>query len=146
MENEQASFSGWARVEVMGHQTHIGHCVTEAYGQAVMFRVDQPELPEREYILQRPDYADGRYCPIGTTVKRPAIPGCSVLIGAGSIYRIIPCTQEAALKAIDQTIRPDLKLVSLPEQAALPLPQQLDDMEETRAASAFSEEEDDSPF
>ena len=48
-EENQASFSGWAKVEVMGHQSHIGFVRTEAYGQAVMFRIHTPELPVREF-------------------------------------------------------------------------------------------------
>src|SRR5208283_4465748 len=108
-EQQQASFNGWARVEVMGHQTHIGFVRTEVYGQAVMFRVDTPELPERDYTLTEPAYArvnggsGAQWCPVGSTVRRQVRPGCSVLIGAGSIYRIMPCTEEAAATAIDQT-------------------------------------------
>ena len=110
----QAQFSGWARVEVMGHQTHIGYVRTEAYGAAVLFRVDTPELPEREYELARPEWCGETYCPAGTKVKRAAEPGVSVLIGAGSIYRMIPCTEEAARKAIESSRRTELKLVALP--------------------------------
>ena len=54
----QAQFNGWARVEVMGHQTHIGYVRTEAYGAAVLFRVDTPELPEREYVLESPEWSE----------------------------------------------------------------------------------------
>jgi len=115
----QAQFNGWARVEVMGHQTHIGYVRTEAYGQAVMFRVDTPELPEREYELARPEWAGDTYCQAGTKVQRPAEPGVTVLIGAASIYRIVPCTEEAARKAIEANRRTELKLVSLPPQMAL---------------------------
>lgn len=123
-ETKQAQFNGWARVEVMGHQTHIGFVRTEAYGQAVMFRIDTPELPAREYILEEPAYVDvsenGRqWMRAGAKVQRAATPGCSVLVGAGSIYRIIPCTEAAALKAIESTQRPELKLIELPPQAAL---------------------------
>ena len=110
----QAQFSGWAKVEVMGHQTHIGFVRTEAYGQAVLFRIDTPELPEREYELERPEWCGQVYAPAGTKVQRPAEPGVSVLIGAGSIYRIIPCTEEAARKAIESNRRAELKLVALP--------------------------------
>jgi len=115
----QAQFNGWARVEVMGHQTHIGYVRTEAYGAAVLFRVDTPELPEREYVLESPDWADGKYVPIGSKVKRPATPGVSVLIGAGSIYRMIPCTEAAAVRAIETSQRAELKLVELAPQMAL---------------------------
>lgn len=120
----QAQFNGWARVEVMGHQTHIGYVKTEAYGQAMMFRIDTPELPEREYILREPAYVDtpdGRsWMNEGAKVKRPATPGCSVLVGVGSIYQIIPCTEAAALKAIEANVRSELKLIELPPDKALP--------------------------
>lgn len=115
----QASFSGWAKVEVMGHQSHVGFVKTEAYGQAVLFRIDTPELPDREYVLEEPAWVDGKYRPVGTTVQRAGSPGVSVLVGAGSIYRIIPCTEGAARKAIERDVRGDLKLVSLPEPKAL---------------------------
>ena len=115
MGEQQASFSGWARVEIMGHQTHIGFVRTEAYGQAVMFRVDAPQLPEREFALPEPAYVDGKWTPAGATVRRAAIEGASVLIGAASIYRIIPCTEAAALKATENEVRAELKLIALPK-------------------------------
>jgi hypothetical protein len=130
MSENQASFSGWARVEVMGHQTHIGFVRTEVYGQAVMFRVDQPELPERESTLTKPEYVEGRYRPPGSVVKRPAILGCTVLIGAGSIYRICPCTEEAAILAIEQEQRAELKLISAPALLAIEPSYDRDDEEE----------------
>ena len=116
---KQAQFNGWARVEVMGHQTHIGFVRTEAYGQAVMFRIDTPELPEREYVLHEPAYVEGRWTPQGSKVQRAASPGLSVLVGAGSIYRLIPCSEAAALKAIESTARAELKLIEVPPDKAL---------------------------
>lgn len=119
MNENQAEFKGWARVEVMGHQTHIGFVRTEAYGQAVLFRIDTPELPEREYILEQPAYVRGGWLPAGSKVQRPAAPGCSVLVGAASIYRIVPCTEAAALRAIESNERAELKLIELPPDKAL---------------------------
>ena len=81
-EDKQAQFNGWARVEVMGHQSHIGFVRTEAYGQAVLFRIDTPELPEREFVLEEPAYVDGRWTPEGAKVRRAASDGVSVLVGA----------------------------------------------------------------
>jgi hypothetical protein len=137
-DEQQASFNGWAKVEVMGHQSHIGFVKTEAYGAAVLFRIDTPDLPEREFVLTEPtwtslgtDGADGRqWTPAGAKVKRVARPGCSVLVGAGSIYRIIPCTEEAALRAIDASQRAELRLVEVPKGMALPAPEEADDFEE----------------
>jgi hypothetical protein len=103
----------------MGHQSHIGHVKTETYGQAVLFRIDTPELPEREYVLEEPEYVAGKWTPAGATVQRAARPGVSVLVGAQSIYRLIPCTEAVALKAIEREGRGELKLVSLPEPKAL---------------------------
>lgn len=48
-EVEQAKFEGWAIVEMMGHRQEVGYVTTEAYGQAVLFRVDSPDIPERDY-------------------------------------------------------------------------------------------------
>ncbi len=124
MSEEQAQFNGWARVEVMGHQTHIGYVRTEAYGGTVLFRIDTPVLPEREYVLTEPAYVDvdgggQSWMRAGATVKRVPTEGVSVLVGAGSIYRIIPCTEAAALKAIENGVRSDLKLVSAPPELVL---------------------------
>ncbi len=122
-EQQQASFNGWARVEVMGHRPHVGYVRTEAYGQAVLFRIDTPELPEREYVLTEPAYTvqDGRssWTPKGAKVLRGAVDGISVLVGSGSIYRIIPCTEAVAMKAIEDLGRSPLKLVELPPSLAL---------------------------
>lgn len=119
MNEEQAKFDGWARVEVMGHQTHIGYVRTEAYGQAVLFRIDTPELPARRYVLETPAYQGGGWLPAGSSVERPAAAGYSVLVGAGSIYRIFPCTEAAALRAIEAGIRAELKLIELPPDKVL---------------------------
>lgn len=133
-ESSQANFNGWARVEILGHQSHIGYVRTEAYGQAVLFRVDTPELPEREYVLEEPEYvrANGRdtWAPKGTKVRREATPGVSVLVGSGSIYRIVPCSEAAALKAIESNGRSPLKLVELPEARAIEGPSDSDSDEE----------------
>jgi hypothetical protein len=119
-EPEQAQFRGWARVEIMGHQTHIGFVTTEAYGQAVLFRIDTPELPAREYILESPEWNREQLLPAGSKVQRAAVAGPSVLIGAGSIYRILPCSEAAALKAIENGTHRPLKLIELPPGHALP--------------------------
>jgi hypothetical protein len=122
-EDQQAQFNGWARVEVMGHQTHIGYVRTEVYGQAVMFRVDVPSLPERDFVLQEPSWVGpegGRtWTRAGAKVQRIATEGHSVLIGAGSIYRILPCSEAAALKAIELSVHSELKLIEPPRDRAL---------------------------
>jgi hypothetical protein len=115
----QAEFKGWARVEVMGHQTHIGYVTTEAYGAAVMFRVDRPEIPEEEITLTEREWTNSGYLPAGAVVKRGKIDAVSVLVGAGSIYRIVPCTEGVALKAIRESERRPLSLVKLPETMAI---------------------------
>lgn len=117
MEN-QTEFSGWAVVEVMGHQTHIGFTQTQTFGTACMFRVDTPELPEREYELKRPEWIDGAgTCPAGTKVKREAAAAVSVLIGASSIYRITPCTEVVAREQIERHAARPLIVVSKPVAA-----------------------------
>lgn len=113
-DQDSNSFTGWAKVEIMGKQAHLGFVKTEVYGQAVMFRVDTPQLPERQYVLESPAFVDGKWCPAGTTVLRVASEGCTVLIGSGSIYRLTPCTEAACLRAIEMGQRAELKLISLP--------------------------------
>lgn len=120
---QQNEFKGWARVEVMGHQSHIGFVQTEAYGGAVLFRIDAPTIPESpERTLTQREWTGEGYLPVGAVVKDPEIPGVSVLVGAGSIYRIVPCTEDAALLAIKTSARRPLMLVSIPALTQIEAP------------------------
>jgi hypothetical protein len=127
MEPKQAAFEGWAIVEIFGHQKAIGFVTTEAYGSACLFRVDTPELPEREYTLPRPAYTgtpdspeDREWTRAGAKVKRMASPAASQLLGPGSIYRLIPCTEAVAREAIEELIARPLILLE-PAPKAEPL-------------------------
>jgi hypothetical protein len=119
-EQKQSTFDGWAIVDVLGHQRYVGYVTTEAYGQAVLFRIDVPALEERERVTKRPGYIGSDYYPAGTTVKEGAVEGYTKLIGSGSIYAITPCTKEAALKAVEDMQTRPLMLVQLPPDRALP--------------------------
>jgi hypothetical protein len=120
------SFEGWAIVEMMGHRREIGYVTTEHYGAASLFRVDSPEFEEREFELDRPQYIGGRMVPIGSKVKRQAIPAKSCLVGPGSIYALNPCTEETARKAIERSIDRPLILLSVPERAQLASAEDID--------------------
>ena len=128
---KQGSFEGWAIVEMMGHRKEIGYVTTQAFGQAVLFRVDTPELPEREYILEAPEYAthegQTRWCPVGTRVKRSASPARSCLVAPSSLYAINPCTERAALNLIERNMNRPIIALELPEQSALPPASDYDD-------------------
>jgi len=116
---QQTRFEGWAIVDVLGHQRYVGYVTTEAYGAAVMFRVDVPALEPRTRTTERPGYVGDRYLPAGATVEEGAVPGYTKLIGAGSIYTLTPCTQEAALAAVESTQPRPLMQVALPPDRAL---------------------------
>ena len=124
MEQEQSNFSGWAVVEMMGHRKEIGYVTTQAFGQAVLFRVDTPELPEREFALTAPEYAETApdvrsWCPAGTKVKRPAVPARSCLVAPTSLYAMTPCTEQAARAAIERSFVRPLILVEMPAGALI---------------------------
>ena len=128
MSDNQTEFKGWARVEVMGHQTHIGYVETQAFGGVVLFRVDQPAIPACEETLVRPQWVGDTYAHAGSVVERGAMEGASVLIGAGSIYRIIPCDESAAMAAIKAERRAPLMIVTLAEVKAIAsAPEDFDD-------------------
>lgn len=114
----QSKFEGWAIVELMGHQREIGFVTTEAYGQAVLFRVDTPDLPEREFTLTGPLYVACEWCPAGSKVKRPATPAKSRLLSPGALYALNPCTELAAREALEET-RPPLILLDKPPVATV---------------------------
>jgi hypothetical protein len=113
-EAKQAVFEGWAKVEMMGHRVEIGYVTTQAFGPAVLFRVDTPELPEREFTLTRPEYGNGGWIPAGTKVKRAAIPARSCLVAPGSLYAMNPCSEEVARTAIERNIERPLIVLELP--------------------------------
>lgn len=145
VEVKQASFEGWAIVEMMGHRKEIGFVTTQAFGQAVLFRVDSPELPEREYVLDAPAYArpngsGERWCPTGTKVKRPATSAKSCLVAPSSLYAINPCTEQAAMALIERNVARPLIALELPEQAALPPAQSLKNQD---YEDAYGHEDDD---
>jgi hypothetical protein len=127
MEPQQANFEGWAVVEMMGHRREIGFVTTQAFGPAVLFRVDTPELPEREFTLTVPEYAEvepgtRQWCGAGTKVKRPAVPARSCLVAPGSLYAMNPCTEEAARQAIEHATARPLIALELPAKAAIAAP------------------------
>lgn len=114
MEQTQNKFEGWAVIEMFGHQKIAGFVTTESYGQAALFRVDVPELPERETVTRRGEYSSTQYLPAGSKVKRPAEPPYSKLIGPGAVYAINPCTEET----VRQYIEANRKLPLIPLEIA----------------------------
>jgi len=125
-ETQQANFEDWAIVELMGHRSEIGFVTTQAFGQAVLFRIDTPELPEREYVLNAPAFVnvgeDGRsWTPAGAKVKRAASPARSRLVAPGALYAINPCTEEAARTALEKTVARPLILIEAPSKAQMAL-------------------------
>ncbi len=126
-ETNQTEFHGFAKVEVMGHQSHTGYVETQTFGAAVLFRIDTPALAEIEETLTGWEWVGDTRCPPGTVVKRAAIPASTVLVGAASIYRIVPCDEEAAVAVIRATSRRPLFVVKMGEAKALPPAETRDD-------------------
>ncbi len=137
MEPQQSSFQGWAVVEMMGHRKEIGFVTTEAYDAAVMFRVDTPELPEREFALTRPEYVESEWMAAGTKVKRAATPARSCLVAPGSLYAMTPCSEEMAREAIERAFPRPLILIDRPAPKAIEAP---DDEEDEDEEDDFEEE------
>lgn len=129
MSEKQASFEGWAVVEVFGHQRYAGFVTTEAFGQAVLFRVDVPPLAERERVTKHYGYDDdGKSIPPGSIVKESEVQGYTKYFGPGAIYAMTPCSQEAAEKAVESAQPRKVSLVKLaPEANVLALPDGSDD-------------------
>lgn len=122
MEQAQAKFEGWAVVELFGHQREIGFVTTEYFGASALFRIDVPEVPERESTLERPEWIENRLAPIGTVVKRSAVEGRTRYVGPGAIYGLNPCSESAARKAVETNVRREIAIISLPEGKQLVAP------------------------
>jgi len=122
--NEQAQenkFEGWAILEIFGHQRYAGFVSTQVFGTAAMFRIDVPALEEREEILKRPQYGGGQYLPPGTKVKLGGVQGYTKLFGVGAIYAMTPCTEAAALKAVEAMQERPMMVIDIPDATrALP--------------------------
>lgn len=121
MEQSQAKFEGWAMLELFGHQSEVGFVTTQYFGGAAMFQVDIPELPEREYELERPAYVDtgngsDTWAPKGAKVRRKAVPARTRLISPGAIYALNPCTEETARKAIERNSPRGIILLDIPDE------------------------------
>lgn len=120
MDTQQSSFTGWAVVEVFGHQRYAGYVTTEAFGQAVLFRVDVPPLEERERVTKHYEYAGHVSVPPGSTVKEAAVQGYTKFFGPGAIYALTPCTEDAAKKAVESMQSRKVSVIQLAEERALP--------------------------
>lgn len=118
------AFRGWAVVEIMGHTRAAGFVTTEYYGNACLFRIDTPPLPEREFTLKEPDYVSHKYMPAGTKVQRPALQARSKLVGPSSIFSLNPCTEEVALQMIEEIYPRPLIVIGLPESAQIAGPKE----------------------
>lgn len=119
MSEQQNEFNGWAIVELFGHQKIAGQVTTEYYGTACMFRVDVPELPEREVTLRSGEYSGHTYLPAGTRVRRPLEPGYSRLLGVSAIYALNPASKETVLRYVDAARKLPLIPLDLERATAL---------------------------
>jgi hypothetical protein len=59
-----------------------------------------------------------QYMPAGSKVRKGATQAYSKLIGAASIFAITPCTEQAALAAVEEMQARPLTLIDLPPTAA----------------------------
>jgi hypothetical protein len=119
---QNAQFEGWAIIEIFGHQQAIGFVSTRYFGSGCLFQVDTPELPEREFTLETPQYVDGKWTPSGSKVQKKRRPASSQMLGPGSIYRLTPCSEEVALKAIDRMSGREIVVLEIPKDAVRELP------------------------
>lgn len=139
-EQEQSKFDGFAIVEVMGHNSFAGHVTTQAFGAAVLFRIDVPELPEGEVILAYADRSGSEVLPAGSKVMREKVQGYTKLIGAGSIYAITPCTEDAVMAYVQRQQRQPLRLLELPASKQIEKPEDEDgggDMDEESSRDGY---------
>jgi hypothetical protein len=126
MEQEQAKFEGWAIVEQMGHNKYAGFVTTQVFGAARLFRVDVPELPERQFELTLPTYSDGEYLSAGALVSKAATPAYSKLIGPSSIFAITPCTEELVRETLEHITPRPLIVLERPAASLIQAPPPMD--------------------
>ena len=120
MSEEQTKFEGWAVVEIMGHNREIGFVTTQYFGGPALFRIDQPSFPEREYSLERAQWIGDTLCPVGSVVRREALPGKTAFVGPSAVFRLTPCTEETARAAIERILPAPIKILSIPLLVQIP--------------------------
>lgn len=119
---QQSTFSGWALIELFGHQREAGFVTTQYFGDKAMFQVDIPEIPERTETLDSPKWGPDRFLPAGSVVKQDAIPGRTRLVNPGAVYALNPATEEVVRAAVSASERREIKVISVPEGAQRMLP------------------------
>ena len=117
--DQQATFEGYAIVEIMGHNREIGYVKTEYFGGPALFRIDQPALPEREHELTRAQWIGDVLAQPGTKVQRAALPGKTSYVGPSAIFRLTPCTEETVMRALEELIPTPVKILHLVENKKL---------------------------
>lgn len=119
MTEKENKFEGWAVIELFGHSREAGYVTTEYFGTGALFRIDVPELPEREVTLSRPEYIDGKLAYEGSKVVRCAVVGRTRFVGPSAIYAMNPCSKEACIKAIEAMTSRDVKIIELVDKKQL---------------------------
>lgn len=112
--DQNSEFTGWAVVEVMGHNRYSGFVTTQAFGSVVMFKIHAPAVEPVEQVLDQERYINHSYVPAGSKL-RVSRPEFCKYVGAGSVYAMTPCTEETALMGIPQVV----EVVELAERKAL---------------------------
>ena len=120
MADTTARFDGWAVIELFGHQRAAGYVTTQYFGGACLFQADVPELPQRDYVLDEPQYVAGTWTAAGSTVRREESPARTRMLGPGAIYALTPCTEEAARIAIERLYVREIVVFSAGKPTALP--------------------------
>lgn len=118
-QQEQSNFSGWAIIDQMGHKRNIGFVTTRYFGGPALFQVDTPGLPEREYEIPSSGYHAGQWLDKGSKVRKAATEPLTQFVGPQSIYNMIACTEEAALKALEANTPREIILLEAPKEKQL---------------------------
>ena len=92
----KASFSGYAIVEIMGHQRVAGYVTTEYFGTVALFHVQLPAIEAVEQVLDEGIWTGRETLEKGSRIRigREAV---NQYVGAGSLYRLTTCSEAIAL-------------------------------------------------
>ena len=144
--SQQAHYEGWTLLELYGHNTEAGYCVTEYFGPTAMLRVDVPEIPATKELTKRPQWlhVDGedKLCPAGTEIEVASIPGRTRYLGFGAIYSMNPATEQTVRTAIARSRSSDIVVIKIGEDKDA-LPQSTADTDILPGESRDEQEEED---
>lgn len=116
-DTSQARFSGYAIVEILGHQQVAGFVTTEYFGSVAMLHVQLPPIDDVEQTITERTWIGGEYLEPGSKI-RVTVARVEQWVGAQSVYRLTACDEATVLARQPRSV----EVLERAARAQLPAP------------------------